>query len=168
MTAFSDFLSMTNPATSPPKRSAWPYAIVTVFVLFALYIGSMVYRAMQMNVDLVSADYYQKELAHQQRMEAVARTAALPTPMQVRHNAANRRLTLQMPNALAGQAVQGQVHFFRPSNQTLDFTLPLQPAADQQQVINTSKMASGLWRVQLDFTAGGQAYFFEQDLTIKE
>ncbi|OGX86759.1 hypothetical protein BEN47_12290 [Hymenobacter lapidarius] len=157
---------MTNPAISPPKRSVWPYAIVTVFVLFALYIGSMVYQAMQTDVNLVSADYYQKELAHQQRMDAVARTAALPTPVQVRHDATSRRLTLQLPAALAGQAVRGQVHFFRPSNQALDFALPLQPAADLQQSINTSKMAPGFWRVQLDFTAGGQAYFLEQNLML--
>ena len=158
---------MNNPATSSPsKRSAWPYAIVAVFVLFAAYIGSMVYQAMQTDVNLVSADYYQQELVHQQRMDAVARTAALPTPVQVRHDAASRRLTLQLPAALAGQAVQGQVHFFRPSDKALDFTLPLRPAADLRQLVNTSKMAPGFWRVQLDFTAGGQAYFLEQDLTL--
>ena len=158
---------MTNPAISPPKRSAWPYAIVAVFVLFAGYIGSMVYQAMQTDVNLVSADYYQQELAHQQRINAVANAAALSTPVQVRHDAASRRLTLQLPAALAGQAIAGQVHFFRPSNQNLDFTVPLRPAADLQQSINTSKMPLGFWRVQLEFTAGGLAYFVEQDLLLK-
>ena len=158
---------MTPPAIPSSKRSIWPYAIVAVFVLFAAYIGSMVYQAMQTDVNLVSADYYQKELVHQQRMDAVARTAALLTPVQVRHEATSRRLTLELPAALAGQAVQGQVHFFRPSDKALDFALPLQPGADRRQVVNTSKMAAGLWRVQLDFTAGGQAYFLEQDLILE-
>ena len=157
---------MTNPTISPSKRSIWPYAIVAVFVLFAAYIGFMVYRAMQTDVNLVSADYYQQELAHQQRMDAVARTAALPTPVGLRHEAATQRLTLELPAALAGPAVRGQLHFFRPSDKALDFTLPLQSAADGQQVMSTSKMAPGLWRVQLDFTAGGRAYFLEQDLTL--
>ena len=158
---------MTNSTTSSPsKRSPWPYALVVVFVLFAAYIGSMVYQAMQTDVNLVSADYYQNELLHQQRMDAVARTAALPTPVQVHHDRASQRLTLELPAALAGQAVQGRVHFFRPSDKALDFMLPLKPAADQQQVINTGKMAPGLWRVHLDFTAGGQPYFLEQDLII--
>ena len=157
---------MSTPAIPPPKRSPWPYAVVAVFVLFAAYIGSMVYQALQTDVNLVSTDYYQKELAHQQRMDAVARTAALPTPVQMHHDAASRRLTLELPAALVSQTVQGQVHFFRPSDKTLDFTLPLQPAADRRQLVNTSKMAPGLWRVQLNFTAGGQAYFLEQDLTL--
>ena len=158
---------MSNPAISPPKRSAWPYAIVTVFVLFATYIGSMVYQAMQTDVNLVSADYYQQELAHQQRIDATARAVALPTPVQIRHEPARQRLTLQLPAALAGQAVAGQVHFFRPSNHNLDFTVPLRLAADLQQSINTSKMPLGFWRVQLEFTADGRAYFIEQDLLLK-
>ena len=93
--------------------------------------------------------------------------AALPTPVQIRHEPARQRLTLLLPASLAGQAVAGQVHFFRPSNQKLDFTVPLRLAADLQQSINTSKMPLGFWRVQLAFTAGGRAYFIEQDLLLK-
>ena len=68
---------------------------------------------------------------------------------------------------MAGQAVQGQIHFFRPSDQTLDFTLPLQASPDTPQLINTAKLQPGYWRVRLDFTAGGQAYFLEKNLQIK-
>ena len=153
---------------APTKtRPIWPYAIIATFVLFAGYIGSMVYRAMRTDVDLVSADYYRQELAYQQRMESVARTAALPAPVQLTHDAAGQRLTLQLPPAMAGQAVQGQIHFFRPSDQTLDFTLPLQASPDTPQLINTAKLQPGYWRVRLDFTAGGQAYFLEKNLQIK-
>jgi nitrogen fixation protein FixH len=151
-------------ATTKP-RTIWPYAIIAVFVLFAGYIGYMVQQAMRTTVDLVSPDYYQQELAYQQRMESVARTAALPAPVQLRYEAAAQRLTLQLPPTMAGQTVQGQLHFFRPSNQKLDFTLPLQNGTHQQ--FNTAKMPPGYWRVRLDFTAGGQAYFVEKELTLR-
>src|SRR5690242_12678740 len=114
---------MVTPA--PPKRSLWPYAIIAAFVLFAGYIGYMVQQAMRTNVDLVSTDYYQQELRHQQRMEAEARTAALPAPVQIKHEAAAHLLTVQMPAALVAKSVQGQVRFFRPSAKELDFALPL-------------------------------------------
>ena len=156
---------MTVPTTTP-KRNLWPYAIIATFVLFATYIGSMVQQAMRTNVELVSPDYYKQELAFQQRMETVARTAALPSPVLVRYDGAAQRLTLQLPATLAGQAVQGQVRFFRPSEQKLDFALPLRPTTSLEQRINTSKMRPGYWRVRLDFTAGGQAYFVDQELTI--
>ena len=146
-------------------RTIWPYAIIAVFVLFAGYIGYMVQRAMRTSVDLVSADYYQQELAYQQRMESVARTAALPAPVQLRYEAAAQRLTLRLPAAMASQAVQGEIHFFRPSDQKLDFRLPLQAGPNQQ--FNTAKMQAGYWRVRLDFTADGQPYFVEKQLLLK-
>jgi len=149
------------------RRNLWPYAIIATFVLFAAYIGYMVQRAMRTNVDLVSADYYQQELAYQQRMESVARTQALPAPVQVAYERAAQRITLQLPPALAGQAVQGTLHFFRPSDQRLDFKLPFAPAGDPaRQQLSTSRLLPGHWRLRLDFTAGGRQYFIEKALTI--
>ncbi|MDO7850430.1 FixH family protein [Hymenobacter convexus] len=157
---------MTTSAPTTSKRNLWPYAIIATFVLFAVYIGSMVQQAMRTNVELVSTDYYKQELAFQQRMETVARTAALPAPVRLRYDGAAQVLTLQLPATLASQAVQGQIHFFRPSDQKLDFALPLRPTADLEQRINTRQMRPGYWRVRLDFTAGGQAYFVDQELTV--
>ncbi|MBH8567450.1 FixH family protein [Microvirga sp. STS02] len=151
--------------TPTKPRTIWPYAVIAVFVLFAGYIGFMVQQAMRTSVDLVSPDYYKQELAYQQRMESVARTAALPAPVQLHHDAAAQRLTLQLPATLAGQAVRGSLHFFRPSDQKLDFTLPLQPGPNQQ--FSTAKMRPGYWRVRVDFTADNQAYFVEKELLIR-
>lgn len=150
--------------TPTKTRTIWPYVIIAVFVLFAGYIGYMVQQALRTTVDLVSPDYYQQELAYQQRMESVARTAALPVPVELKYEAEARQLTLQLPSSLARQPVQGQLHFFRPSNQLLDFTLPLQGPS---QRISTAKMQPGYWRVRFDFTGGGQAYFIEKELIIK-
>jgi nitrogen fixation protein FixH len=156
-----------QPMTPQKTRTIWPYAIIAVFVLFAGYIGYMVQQAMRTTVDLVSPDYYKQELAYQKRMESVARTAALPAPVQLEHDAAAQRLTLQLPATLAGQPLQGQIHFFRPSDQKLDFVLPLQPTADLRQHLSTAKMQPGYWRIRLDFTAGSNAYFVEKELILK-
>jgi len=156
-----------TPATNPqPTRTLWPYAIIAVFVLFMSYIGFMVSKAMHTSVDLISPDYYQQELAYQKRMESVARTAALPVAVAITHEAAVSQLHLQLPPSFAGKHIEGQIHFFRPSDLKLDFTLPLQPSSDLAQCISTQKMASGFWRVRVDFTADGQAYFVEKDFRI--
>ena len=148
-------------------RSLWPYAIIAAFVLFASYIGFMVQRAMHTTVDLVSPDYYQQELRYQQRMESMARTQALPAPVQVHYARTAQRLTLQLPPTLARRAVRGELHFFRPSDQKLDFTLPFAPAGDSaRQELSTARLAAGYWRLRVDFTASGQQYFIEKELSI--
>jgi nitrogen fixation protein FixH len=149
------------------QRNLWPYAIIATFVLFASYIGYMVQRALRTDVELVSPDYYKQELAYQQRMESVARTAALPAPVRVRYEAAAQRLTLELPATLAGTDVQGHVRFFRPSDQKLDFTLRFAPTGQPaRQLLSTARLQPGHWRLRLDFTAGGQAYFIEEELSI--
>jgi len=153
--------------TSSQQSSCWPYAIIAVFVLFAGYIGFMVQQALRTSVDLVSPDYYQQELVYQQRMETVARTAALPAPVELSYRAAAQELQLQLPDALISQAVQGQLHFFRPSDQRLDYKLPLLLNASGQQRISLAAMRPGYWRVRLNFTAANQPYFIEQEVIIK-
>ncbi|OON66230.1 FixH family protein [Hymenobacter sp. CRA2] len=154
-------LTVNKPAPAQ-QRSLWPYAIIATFVLFACFIGYMVKQAMGTSVDLVSKDYYEQELQHQQRMNAVARTAALPGTVTLTHTAGT--LTLQLPASLRGQEVSGKVQFFRPSDQTLDFSVPLRPDATGAQQLSTTKLKPGYWRVRLDFEAGGQPYFVEKSM----
>ena len=153
----------------PTQRTLWPYAVIAAFVLFAGFIGYMVQRAFHTDVDLVSPDYYKQEIAYQQRMESVARAAALPAPVRIDYDRAAQRLTLQLPPALAGQPVRGTLHFFRPSNQKLDFKLPFEPVGNSaQQQLNMSRLQPGHWRLRLDFEAGGQQYFIEKELTVAQ
>ena len=149
------------------QRTLWPYAIIAAFVLFACFIGIMVQQALRTDVELVSPDYYKQELAYQKRMESVARTAALPAPVQVTYRPATQRLTLELPPALAAQGVVGTLHFFRPSNQKLDFQLPFAPAGTPaRQELSTGQLQPGYWRLRVDFTAGGQQYYLEKNLIV--
>ena len=85
------------------------------------------------------------------------------------HQARHRGDIDQLPAALRGQAVKGTLHFFRPSNQELDFTLPFRPTGEPAtQQLNTSRLAPGLWRLRVEFTANNQPYFLEKELTIAQ
>ncbi|KAA9327688.1 FixH family protein [Hymenobacter busanensis] len=156
-------LTVQKPA---PQRSLWPYAIIAVFVLFATFIGYMVKQAMSSSVDLVSKDYYEQELQHQQRMEATARTQALPAQVTITYDETGHDLGLQIPAALTSPQPTGKVQFFRPSDQRLDFTVPLQVDATGAQHLSTARLKPGYWRIRLDFTAGGEAYFQEKNISV--
>ncbi len=156
----SEILKSAKPAQS--AKSAIPYLIIGAFLLFATYIGIMVQQAMRTDVELVSTDYYQQELAYQQRITADARTAALPTPILIQTTTANQ-LTVRLPSALAGQSIKGEVRFFRPSDSHLDFSVPFQPdGTTLTQTLSTARLQPGHWRIQLSFTANGQPYFKEE------
>ena len=148
------------------KTSWWPKLIIATFVGFGLFIGNMVRLAMKTDVDLVSQDYYKKEIAYQQHINQVSATHKLDNDIMISHAAAAEQLSLVFPKNLATDKVTGMVHFFRPSDAKMDFELPLTLNSDGQQHIRTSEMSKGLWRVQLNWQANNQHYFLQKDIII--
>ena len=147
--------------------SWWPKLIIATFVLFGLFIGYMVRQAMQTEVDLVSKDYYKKEITYQQHLNQVAETNKLATQITFVQATAAGQVSMVFPEVFADQVVTGTIHFFRPSNAQLDLELPLQLNNDRQQHIFTSQLAKGLWRVQINWQAKGKSYYFQKELTIE-
>jgi nitrogen fixation protein FixH len=152
-----------NTSATKTHSSWWPRLIVAAFLAFALFIGNMVRQAMRTEVDLVSQDYYQKEIAYQKHINQVKATQQLGGQVRITQAAAAGQLSLVFP-AGSQAAVKGQVRFFRPSDARLDFTLPLQLNQDDQQHIRTGALAKGLWRVQVTWQHNGQDYFLEKDM----
>jgi len=144
----------------------WPYAIVTAMLLFMGYIASFVYRAMRQDVDLVSTNYYEQELAYQDHMNTVGRTKAIGD-VAVNYTAATQTIRLQLPGSFAGKNVSGKINFFRPSDNKLDFELPLQPDNEGSQLLNAGKLQKGLWKVRLNYGADSESYYTEQIIIIE-
>jgi hypothetical protein len=135
-----------NTSTTQPKSSWWPKLIVAAFTGFALFIGNMVRQAMQTDVDLVSKDYYQKELAYQNHIDQVKATRQLTDQVTITHAAAAEQLSVVFPAGSQVAPVKGQVRFFRPSDARLDFNLPLKLNQQGQQHIRTTALAKGRWQ----------------------
>ena len=55
----------------------WGYKILAVYLVFVAGIVVMVYKSSTQKIDLVTTDYYAKELKYQERIDAVKRTTAL-------------------------------------------------------------------------------------------
>ncbi|WP_377469552.1 FixH family protein [Pontibacter silvestris] len=146
--------------------SLWPYAIVTAIVLFMSYIIYFVVQAMGQDVDLVSTNYYQQEIAYQEHMDKVGRTKATGD-VQLNYNAEAQNILLQLPAGFKSKRVNGNISFFRPSDDALDFDVQLQLGRDMSQLVSAEEMKSGLWKVRVNFTADTETYFTEKTILIQ-
>ncbi len=135
-------------------------------VLFMGYIASFVYKAMNLDVDLVSKNYYEQEIAYQEHIDKVGRTAIIGD-VAITYNEQDHALLLQLPETLRGKQVRGRVTLFRPSNDQLDQELPLQPGRDMSQLIETQDMERGLWKVRVNFSEGEHTYYTEKTIQLK-
>lgn len=137
----------------------WGKSIVLTFVLFACFIGYFVYQMTTNRVDLVRDDYYQDEIAFQQQIDRVSRTARLPAKPTLTYSPEQQRISVQIPM----QWQEGSLTLYRPNNRDQDHTYPLQPSAAQPTV---GVLEKGLWRMKLSWQANHQDYYYEQTLTI--
>jgi nitrogen fixation protein FixH len=144
----------------------WPYAIVVAMVLFMGYIAMFVYKAMNQDVDLVSKDYYQQEIQYQDQIDRVGRTKAAGDVV-IKYNAEAQTVLLQLPETFKGKPVSGKINLFRPSDDKLDQELPLQLGRDMSQLIETTDLKKGLWKVRLSFAADNETYYAEQTIQVK-
>ncbi|MCJ8163253.1 FixH family protein [Pontibacter sp. E15-1] len=143
----------------------WPYAVVAVMALFMGYIAMFVYRAMHLEVDLVSTDYYEREIRYQDHINMVGRTKAAGD-VAVAFDRAGQRILVQLPESFKGQAIHGKIILFRPSDNALDQELPLQVGRDLSQMVDAAALEKGRWKVRVHFAVGDVAYFAEQAIQV--
>ncbi|GAB3946025.1 hypothetical protein GCM10028805_16090 [Spirosoma harenae] len=135
----------------------WGKSIILVFVLFASFIGTMVYRMTRQHIDLVSDNYYQNEIDFQQQIDRVnnARSAA---PVTITYQADQQQVVFVLPITL----LKGEITFYRPSDRQQDFRLTIAADHSIRQVVPTQSLAKGNWRVQFTWSDGQRDYYQEE------
>ncbi|MDB5241137.1 MAG: nitrogen fixation protein FixH [Spirosoma sp.] len=118
----------------------------------------MVFRMSRQHIDLVRDDYYQDEIAYQQHIDRLSRTAHLDQAPMLRIDSVQQELDLRLPSGWE----QGTLTFYRPSNRQQDQCITLKPG---QQRVSIAQLSKGLWRAQLNWSASGLSYFHEQTFT---
>lgn len=148
------------------RTNPWPYAIIGWMLLFGTGMAAWVVVAVRNDPELVRADYYEQEIAYQQQIDRLSRTAAVRSEVSVAYDLAKAQVALRIPTAHLADKPTGTIHFYRPSNAKLDFKLPLTVDATGLQNVATTTLQAGLWKVRVSWTSGGYEYFHDQSLVL--
>ncbi len=138
----------------------WGTGIAITYTIFVLVLVFAVVQSTKVDHSLVTEDYYQKDLEYQTQIDKEVNALNLGEDLQIKYADAQKAVQLQFPAELG--AVQGNILFFRPSDKNLDFEAPVQADERGQQIISTQTMMPGLWKVQVNWQAGGVAYYKEE------
>ncbi|MEW5798319.1 MAG: FixH family protein [Bacteroidota bacterium] len=147
------------------KKINWGSWIVLSFVVFALGTFTMVYISMNSRVDLVTDDYYEKELKYQDHIDVLKNTNAIESKVSFTLNRSS--ISISYPNIDAPSNYSGVVMFFRPSDKTLDFSRPVSIDSTYSQTIATDTLLRGMWRVKISWDVGEKQYYTEQPVIIQ-
>ena len=139
----------------------WGKAIILTFVLFAGFIGTMVFLMTRQQIDLVTENYYQDEIAFQQQIDRVNNARRNPSATMT-YQPDTQQVVLVLPTTLQ----KGEITFYRPSDRRQDFRVKIPAEHSTRQVIPTHTLAKGNWRVQFTWTDGRLEYFKEAQIFI--
>ena len=143
----------------------WGTGIVLAFIAFIAFIMYFVvlsFRDPASNHDLVTEDYYQKELNYQEDLDAAKNLEEAGGGVLLKNT--EEGLLVGFPNYMNPEKIDGTVSLYRPSNKQLDFKTPIQ-LSERQLLIPKSRLLDGRWDIRIDWTYEGKPYLFQQKLT---
>lgn len=142
----------------------WGTGIAVFFTAFVLALVFQVYKSTQYDHSLVSDHYYADDLAYQQHYDKLANAQQLREDLRIWNKIQKEEVELAFPAEFS--EVKGEVYFFCPSDRSSDFRVAVQPGPEHIQRIPTRGLRRGLWRVKVDWQAGGKAFYKEETITL--
>ena len=143
----------------------WGTGIVLAFIGF---IGFILFFVIRMNMDdkanhdLVTKDYYKKELQYQQEIDAEKEANAMPVKLQIQKT--EKGVLIVFPKDLEPAEIKGNVSLYRPSNKNLDFNLPIS-LSNTHLLIPDKRLLDGRWDIMVMWTYNEKEYMVKKSIT---
>jgi len=140
----------------------WGKGVALGFVLFAIMIIGLVVVCMKQDVSLVAKDYYRQEIAFQDRIEEIQNARQMKKQVRFVLNKQKQAASLIFPMEKGYTNHQGEIHFFRPSDSSMDQRIAVALDENGEQHLDLSQLPPGFWKLQLSWTANGKRFFEEK------
>ena len=143
----------------------WGTAIVLAFIAFISFIMYFVISMMtnkKYDHDLVTENYYQKELVFQQSIDK--ETNAKKLDEQVTWKKTPDGMLITFPQSLNIEEIEGKVFLYRPSNKHLDFEMPI-TLSNHTLLIPDNRLLDGRWNLSVEWEYDDVEYLFKEDIT---
>ena len=141
----------------------WGKGIMLLYFCFVAGIVFMVYKSSMQKVDLVTNDYYKQELAFENQIQS-SKNATAENNFQFSANDANLILSFTK-NQLTD--LKGSIHFYKPDNENLDMTIPIQTNSSGEMIISKKYLKPGLWKMEINWQSNGKSFYSMQPFNIQ-
>lgn len=142
----------------------WGKGITIVIVVYCLGIIFLVYKTMGVEFELVTEDYYAKELAYQDQIDKMKNVKALGQDVVI--EVLSGKVELHFPVEMTEGPISGELLFFRPSDKRLDVRVLLELDSSGIMVIPTDTMRPGIFNLQIEWKANGISMYSEETIKL--
>lgn len=141
----------------------WGHKIAIVYIAFAAGMVAMLIYSKTFSHELVTEDYYQKELHYQEHIDAKENLLNAPFTIDMHADAGTVLVTFNgLPE---GSGVHGRVNLYKPDNQAFDQSMELVLTEGNLMVIEPM-MRRGRYRVEVSVEIDGKPYLSERQVVL--
>ncbi len=146
-------------------KISWGSKIIFVYVGFVVFVLVVVLYAFRQDLNLVTDNYYEKELVYQNQIDKEKRAEALTEKPAITFQ--NKVLGIIFPKVYKNKDILGKIHLYRPANEKKDIILTLQVDSTNSQYVGLTSVEKGLWKVKLDWSYNKIEYFSELTIMVE-
>ena len=140
----------------------WGYKITVAYLVFVFGILFLVYKTSQEKKDLVTEDYYEKELKYQQVIDASKRTALLSS--ELKYEVLKNKILITFPDEFINKDVSGEIEIYCPSDENKDVRKSFNHLKNNCIEMSTSN--TGLQVIYVNWICEGLSYSYEKKIFI--
>ncbi len=138
----------------------WGKKLITVFVIFAAGVVSLVAISISKNTDLVSENYYEQEIKYQNQIDLLKGSEVLNENIVIEKG--NNEIVIRSLNPGLTGNLKGEILFYRTSDANKDFIIDLEFGSDATQRIYSQSLDRGLWKLKMNLNEGEKKYYIEK------
>jgi len=145
-------------------KFGWGKGLLVSYLVFMVVILATVAFSFTMDVNLVSDNYYERELKHQYEIDKLNRYAQLPEKINFVVSA--DKLKISFPKIFSEEQISGKIIFFRPDDSKKDISVKISTDDSLNHEVPLSAVAKGLWKISVDWQVKNVAYLTIKNLMV--
>jgi nitrogen fixation protein FixH len=142
----------------------WGNYIAIFFLCFVVFILFLVSKTFKVNNELVSEDYYDKEIAFQDKINKLEATKSFKAQLVIQQ--VNDSVEVEFPSKFSDDLISGTIQLFRPSDLSKDITVPVH-VLHSKQTIACNQLIKGVYVVHVDWASNNHKFYTERKIYIK-
>jgi hypothetical protein len=141
----------------------WGYKILFVYGVFIVGIMFMVFKSSSQKMDLVTTDYYAKELRYQEKIDEMNRVSALTEEM--KYEIKDNQVVFYFPKDFATKKITGSAELYCPSDEDKDVKKNFS-VQDTPLIMDIKPGNKGQHELHISWQVEGTTYYFEKKIFI--
>ena len=134
---------------------------IAAFISFIMYFVVNMSTDKDLQHDLVTEEYYKKELDFQTQMDREQNSLNLFENIRIEKS--DEGVVVYFPKNLDFETIKGKVFLYRPSNKQLDIEIPVS-LSSHQMLLPEKHLLGGRWNIEVTWEYQGENYFYKKEL----